>query len=692
MDLSCKKNIITDNLAIYFDISDNNSWNLNTGLTLNSLTKWSNARSEKLSLYDYGLTAFDNGRTNEMWDGLNYSNKDVTLKLFPVGYNNVTNPTSSGYTGVSSTISYLPITGVTDALFGNHYNLGGGYLQGFFKLEGYDFELLPSRYNEGITIENLLYLDNSSHGIFYLMGLRSEDKYNPYFSGETITNNGGSIIDGVFTSEDNYLDSEKETEVLKNAFITFEDKFKKEVTSIPQSENTKSNVIAFEITENKKLAYRYINEENNVIFNISDNIIFPETGWTMVSIVYKPDELIRDLDILSCAKRRSGDLIFYVNGRQFWKIKDFPEFYFRGIDNDPEKQIGVPYNISWGGGSFGLKHSWHYDLQKYHLYNDNDLTYIDSNYTIESNPNPQPCDNISGGTVLTGMTLSSNTTTFYTVDDCDPNIEIPITVMSLEYLGSEELSGESENVYFIKFNTNISTLSNRTYEVSVDINVVDIFKMLDDNNYIVQNTIEILPISEETDILITEQDEFKYPLSRSSSDTNEVVNPNYLVLDKQEYQWSVDGVSYYGDTGEKVTRFYDTSTTPITNTNNETVVTGLNKWITLRTKFTTEDNSGKNNIQIGLLIKTSDKLNVNGIMYLKDFYYGASDVLSKDSRKENLMIQNNFDSSFSGSIQKLRVYTKALSSQEVLHNTLIEKDDNVNLSLLVTKGGRKIYR
>ena len=43
------------------------------------------------------------------------------------------------------------------------------------------------------------------------------------------------------------------------------------------------------------------------------------------------------------------------------KVKrDFVEFYFVELVNNREKQLGVPFNIGWGGGSFGLKHSYHY--------------------------------------------------------------------------------------------------------------------------------------------------------------------------------------------------------------------------------------------------------------------------------------------------------------------------------------------
>ena len=67
MNLECLNDIITDNLAIHIDLTDIESWvDWNTGLTAFSLTKWSGAVSNNINLIDFGLTEFDNGRTNIM--------------------------------------------------------------------------------------------------------------------------------------------------------------------------------------------------------------------------------------------------------------------------------------------------------------------------------------------------------------------------------------------------------------------------------------------------------------------------------------------------------------------------------------------------------------------------------------------------------------------------------------------------
>jgi hypothetical protein len=52
---------------------------------------------------------------------------------------------------------------------------------------------------------------------------------------------------------------------------------------------------------------------------------------------------------------RKGRLIFYVNGKRFYTIEDVEEVLPRALNTDKEKQVGVPFNISWGGGTQGLR-------------------------------------------------------------------------------------------------------------------------------------------------------------------------------------------------------------------------------------------------------------------------------------------------------------------------------------------------
>jgi hypothetical protein len=703
MNLECLNDIITDSLAIHIDLTDIDSWNLNSGLTSVSLTKWSGAISDNLNLIDYGLTAFDVGRIDKMWSGMTLTPKDTLFKMYRIGFNNVANPTTEEYSGVTVNTEYLPMTGITSGASGNYFELAGGYLQGFFKLDGYNYTLLPSRFNYGITIETVVYLYPDSQGIFYLMGARAEDKYNPHFSGETIT--GGTseninVTDGVITSEDNYLDDIVSEEKLNKTFIFYEDLRSTVHREINPSANTTNNVIAFEITQDKKLAYKYIDGNGIIQTNKSVKSIDPSTGWTIISIVFEPDEVIEDLDVLDCYPQRKGKFVFYVNGRALWTIIDFPEFFFKAFINDKEKQIGVPYSINWGGGSFGLKYSWHYDKQSYNIYNENNTQYILDNFNVESTPLPGICEPYAPGTKLDGLSLSADTTTFHNVDKCDPTITKPITVMRIEYTGGTGLSGQtgtSANTYFVKFMQPISVLSNRDYAIRLYLYNDGFFNQGDQNGFLVDNTISIYVMGT-TDIDIVDEVDYIYPLTKEKL----LTLPNVELKpfpDNDEFQYvALDGVSYYGDTGLPVytdPMYYEyygfdhiTGEIPISGA----IVTGEREWIPMKTTFRTANNSGQQFIEIGVLIRTSYKFNLNKPLFIQPFTYTGSDILVQDERKNNLQIEQNFDSTFIGGIQKLRVYDRGLSSTEILHNAKMEALKNPNLGLNISIGGRIIYR
>jgi len=684
MNLECLNDIITDNLAIHIDLTDVNSWvNWNTGLTAFSLTKWSGAYSDNINLIDFGLTGFDNGRTNIMWSGITVTPSDTLFTMYRVGYNEVHNPTTGETSGVTATTFYYPISAITSGGTENYYfDLTGGYLQGFFKLQDYNYMLFPARYNAGITIETILYLYPDSQGIFFMMGARAEDKYNPYFSGETMT---GTTTTGVITSEDNYLDAIIGTEQVKSSFSRPEDMMETVYSEAPQVNNIKNNAIAFELTQDKRIAYKYINNEGLVITNSSSATV-TATGFTMIDIAFTPNVVFDDPAQLECAQQRTGKLIFYVNGRAMWIVKDFPEFYFHAFDNQREKEIGVPYSISWGGGSFGLKHSWHYDYQTYVLYNGQDTSYINSNFLVEPDPISTDCYIApTGDTYLEGLALSADSTTFTSPDACNPDIEHPMTVMSIKYTGG------TGTTYFVKFMQPISVLSNRDYVANL---------MLYNDNFFSgdsTNRISILMYSDVVDVDVIKDVEYVHPLTYqyllSLQDDN--LHP---WGDGQEYQYSLDGKLYYGDSGLPVTwensmivgygiTTYGYYGNPL---GASTVMTGDMNWLPMNSTFRTPDNTGQNFVYMGLLIETDGGFNTGGTLYINDFTYTAADILVQDERKDNLTIEQNFDYGFLGGIQKLRIYDRAFTSPEILHNALIEKEKNSNI--IVSKGGRIIYR
>jgi hypothetical protein len=696
MNLECLNGIITDNLAIQIDLTQLKSWDLNTGFTSYSLTKWTGAVSDNINLIDFGLTGFDNGRTNKMWSGYTLTPQDNIFSMYRIGYNIVHNPTTGETSGMTITTEFDPyyISGVTTGTSGNYFELNGGYLQGFFKLQGYNYELLPSRYNNGITVETLVHLNTGSSGIFYMMGVRAEDKYNPNFTGESTLNgivSGGTIVDvtkisGVTTSENNYLDAYQETLVNRKAFADWGNRKRKEYFEAPPITNVTGNTIAFFMTADRRLGYKYIDNKGLIVQNISPSAISPNaTGWTLIAIAFTPVATINtnDPELFLCAPQRVGTLVFYINGRSMWTLKDFPEYFFKGLKNQREKQIGVPYSISWGGGSFGLRYSYHYDYQKYELYNGQDDTYINQKFWVQNNPLPTECEPPATDDYLPGLSLSADSTTFKIIDNCDPKVEHPYTVMRVEYTGTTGITGTSAMTYFIKFNQPISVLSNRDYEVDLSFY----------NSGFSTNMQAKLLVYGTVDIDIINETQYAYPFS--GEDLLKLQGAGiYPFPDRQEYQYMRDGIMYYGATGLPVALedAYIYGILPIEGMPVGSLVTGVNSWKPLKLVFRTAENSGQQHVYIGLLLESPEPFNEHIPLFINNFTYKGSDILVQDPRKNDLLIQQNFDSSFIGGIQKLRVYNNGLTSQEILHNALMEAKSNPYLLMKVSKGGRIIYR
>ena len=65
-------------------------------------------------------------------------------------------------------------------------------------------------------------------------------------------------------------------------------------------------------------------------------------------------EAFTSCDIEQNKKQRKGRLSFYVNGKLKYFVDNFSEFIARRLEDHMEKQVGVPFNFSLGGGSQGL--------------------------------------------------------------------------------------------------------------------------------------------------------------------------------------------------------------------------------------------------------------------------------------------------------------------------------------------------
>lgn len=134
------------------------------------------------------------------------------------------------------------------------------------------------------------------------------------------------------------------------------------------------NALGFRITDDGRIGYRLltvtggcqtINGERIYTSGItieedySLSGIVTENVWNYIVIKFVTDYK-SDCD-LKVAKRRKGKLMIYVNGKLKKVFNDFDEFIAERLDEYKDKQIGVPFNFSLGGGSQGLMESQTFD-------------------------------------------------------------------------------------------------------------------------------------------------------------------------------------------------------------------------------------------------------------------------------------------------------------------------------------------
>jgi Leucine-rich repeat (LRR) protein len=359
---------------------------------------------------------------------------------------------------------------------GYFYDLKGGFFQGFYKLYGYPYEVLPNRPNKGWSFETYLKIhsadttssycytvansgdenycasaasqtfnyNNSSYppnngGFFFYKGTRAEDKWG--FS--QFTNMDQSILSActTITGQTDCCDVEDKEVLLLDQNMSPSPKY-----------DTFSNAIGFRITEDMRIGYRTIRytkqcvdtgevltggtcatettmqQESICGYIIEESYSEPICPyamlsgtcadiWLQVDVVFERDLYIDECDLYNdggvndlikvrhdkfyrygqhfedgdswgslcdCDDKqypefideayfnyeckepqvqkwfserdfRMGTLKFYVNGRIVHTVNDYEEIIPRQLNTNKQTQVGVAYNMSWGGGSQGLR-------------------------------------------------------------------------------------------------------------------------------------------------------------------------------------------------------------------------------------------------------------------------------------------------------------------------------------------------
>ena len=426
---------------------------------------------------DVGLTGIDNGLTTEMsgitmtaFTGLytttaqtyNRYIYDRRFKMHPISGNTTPQDRLWNDNSYSYGLSYVDAGGD----IGTVAKLNGGFYQGFYKLQGYDYEVFPTRVSEGWSVEMLLkyqftgdtniglnarYPENK--GTFFFMGSRAENKFYHYadgspssdtgytrvtsgltcmhtcgcsitggtgsdcipvyqpsgvtssnctcgcpcscsteasikeldplydgvsnamsirFSGDTgnprvcvkeylIT--GSCIPSGVCLTGTSYVTGVTTVEWCSTKGIFDDCSF----TQYPLFEHWVQIDAVFErdvYFDCKDLDYLGgLGQIEKQVFtassaNNSISLVMPpithEEGYSGYTPAKTTEVKITDL-WLEQKEYRRGTLKIFVNGRLFMVCEDFEEIIPRPLNTFKERQVGVPFNISVGGGTQGLK-------------------------------------------------------------------------------------------------------------------------------------------------------------------------------------------------------------------------------------------------------------------------------------------------------------------------------------------------
>jgi len=439
--------------------------------------EWSGAISTNFSASTYGLTGHDNmsliyieseddDAHTTLLSGLTgstliHASGDTKMVLRPV----------SGATG-----GYVyPFTLVIDSgTTGNYVNLCGGFFQGYYKLDGWGYQVLPTRYDKGFSIETWLrpsscvasgtiLNDNYSGntGFFFYTGTRAENKFwniftgntasgctsgstnfcmdvketdieiNNVYVGDALTNislplspppvdiklienqflifgrsNGklcgqGDSADGFgqVRADQNYDKTvpfysrivRQEPISYQNQFLTFgrsngklcgqgdsadgfgqvrADQYyerTEDVTELDKNADIIDNAIGFRIREDGSIGYRLLTlsadcQSVEIIEEYSISGMVTSDQWEHIVVKWINNDEYTECDRTKSDPRK-GKFKFYVNSYLIFTSKELDEFIPKRLYEIQEKQIGVPYNISIGGGTQGLLESMTFDGQ-----------------------------------------------------------------------------------------------------------------------------------------------------------------------------------------------------------------------------------------------------------------------------------------------------------------------------------------
>ena len=148
---------------------------------------------------------------------------------------------------------------------------------------------------------------------------------------------------------------------------TIQDYYSEHKKTFNITADTVNNAFALKYNEDGSIGYRYLVSDCESGYTILEETSFSdvvkENEWNTINVKFS----ILNGSLDECGKpvgKRKMKIFFYVNGLLKFVSKELPEFDFRELRTVPEKQEGVPFNISVGGGTQGLCDSVWLDYNK----------------------------------------------------------------------------------------------------------------------------------------------------------------------------------------------------------------------------------------------------------------------------------------------------------------------------------------
>lgn len=239
-----------------------------------------------------------------------------------------------------------------------------------------DYMSEPDYYKPDVKIDpNRELTTDDGHSIFQpnVFEIRSDNKFLLFdrtcdgFTTDTWVDGSEALITDIHMPKD------------ENYFILFHggcggyttDNFKRENKRYDVLNDVFRNAFALQVKDDGSIGYKYMVqdcESDEKAYKIESEFskpgIIKDDEWVTVNVQIKPLGKVYDKNTVVTDASQKIQIYIYVNGKLVFVSKELPTFNFRELNDTPDKQEGVPFNISVGGGTQGLSDVIYYDFRQ----------------------------------------------------------------------------------------------------------------------------------------------------------------------------------------------------------------------------------------------------------------------------------------------------------------------------------------